>query len=103
MGGRFHLVFGCLKDKPCSRMLGVLRDSVGEILLVRAPSPRASPPSKILNEFLSLTEGDLSVTALGHAGVKDALKRVEGDTVVAGSLYLVGEGLKLIEEGAVSK
>ena len=102
LGGRFNLIFGCLKDKPCARMLNVLKKDVGEIFLVQTPSPRAAHPFKILDDFLSLTEGDLSVTSLGSAGVKEALERTEGDALIAGSLYLVGEGLKLIEEGAVS-
>ena len=87
------LVFGALRDKNPSDFLSVLRTIADEIVLVPVNSDRAAPT------------GDLRAAAerCGFTGIREGrladVVRTDAPqpTLVAGSLFLAGEALALLE------
>jgi dihydrofolate synthase/folylpolyglutamate synthase len=83
------VVFGCLRDKPLSDMLPLVRGIAGEAPLyaVGIPScPRACAPE----ELAGLLGPDAVPKADIHAALEH-LRHVPGPVLVCGSLYLLGE------------
>jgi len=92
------LVFGALRDKDAGLLLHALRDIADEVWLVPVSSARGAstaelrPPAEAAR-FLAIHEGSLE-PCLAEA-------RASGRPVlVAGSLFLAGEVLALIQGGA---
>jgi dihydrofolate synthase / folylpolyglutamate synthase len=94
IAGRAPLVFGAMADKDVEGIAAALFPKVSEVVLVRAPGPRAAAPDELLGRVGALaakvrTAPDLaSALSLldGPAAARDA-----APIIVAGSLYLVGE------------
>lgn len=90
------LVFGALLDKDVEGLFSPLRTRVRKALFVSPPSPRAGP-ARELAERLGFDAG------LAEPGLLPAIARLEREDpasrapiIVAGSLYLVGEMLRLL-------
>ncbi len=96
LSGRIDLLFGTLSDKDAAATVGPLLARARRVILTAPPSPRAVPP-EALRERLGVAGAE---TAPSPAV---ALRRldVEGPgappVLVAGSLYLVGEVLRLLD------
>ena len=96
----FHLIIGMLENKDPGAIVAPLRDTLLSVSVVPAPGHDAHAPG----DFAPHTE--LSVR--GFATVEDALKAINrinrdsphlsDDILIAGSLYLAGEVLKLNRE-----
>jgi dihydrofolate synthase/folylpolyglutamate synthase len=90
------LVFGVMEDKDVTAMAGALLPLAREAVLVRAPGKRAASP-----EAIAARAGAAAARAHRAAGLAEglrlgrALARPGEPVVVAGSLYLVGEALRI--------
>ena len=89
---RLHLIVGMLANKDPSALVAPLTGRIRSIAVVPAPGDDAHPPEA----FAAHT--DQPVTSF--ATVAQALRALppEGDVLIAGSLYLAGEVLRLNEE-----
>ncbi len=88
----FHLIIGMLANKDAGAIVGPIRDHLLSVSVVPAPGHEAHPPE----EFAAHT--DLPVHSF--ANVEAALSALPpaGDVLIAGSLYLAGEVLRLNQE-----
>lgn len=91
LSGRVDLVFGGLADKDLAGMLAPLVPRAARIVFTRPPSPRAEDPARLAARFPGSSAVDSPAEAVraldGGPG--------EPPLLVAGSLYLVGEVLRL--------
>jgi dihydrofolate synthase / folylpolyglutamate synthase len=95
---RLHLIIGMLANKDPAALLAPLAEHLLSVTVVPAPGHEAHPPEA----FAAHTS--LPVRACGT--VRQALERINrdspyltgGDVLIAGSLYLAGEVLKLNRE-----
>ena len=101
--GPFVLLFGAMADKDVEEMAGVLFPAARRVLLTRVDMPRAAEPVEIARRA-----GALGRDAEREVDIPRALARARalagpGETVVvAGSLYLVGAVLALLQaEGSL--
>lgn len=99
--GPVTLLFGAMADKNVKEMARILFPLARAIVLTRAPGDRAAGPEEI-----ALRAGAIATGARLEESVREALTlarqlaRPRGEhVVVAGSLYLVGEVMKLLGAG----
>ena len=88
-----HLVIGMLANKDPSAILAPLADLLASVSVVPAPGHEAHRPQ----DFAPHT----ALTVRSYPGVKEALGALpadENDILIAGSLYLAGEVLRLNRE-----
>lgn len=92
LSGRVDLLFGALSDKDVAGTFAPLGDRARRVVLVAPDSPRALPAAELARR-LGRSQSEAA------PGVPSALERLEregeGLVLVAGSLYLVGEVLRL--------
>ncbi len=91
LSGRVDLVFGGLADKDLAAMLAPLVPRAARIVFTRPPSPRAEDPARLAARFPGSSAVD---------SPEEAVRALDGGPgepplLVAGSLYLVGEVLRL--------
>ncbi len=97
LSGRVDLLFGALGEKDVAGTAGPLLERARHVLLTSPPSPRAASP-EALRERLGRPGAETAPS------VVEALSRLDGappgapPVLVAGSLYLVGEVLRVLEE-----
>ncbi len=99
IAGRSPLVFGAMADKDVEGIAAALFPKVSEVVLVRAPGPRAAPPDELLGRV-----GALAAKVRTAPDLASALSLLDGPPaardaapiIVAGSLYLVGEARALL-------
>lgn len=95
-GSRPALVLGILRDKDWPAMCEVLAPLAGRILLVPVPCERTAEPHGLAevcrraNPAAQVTEFPSLATALADAAGEPFL-------TIAGSLYLIGEAMELLE------
>ena len=84
-----HLIIGMLANKDPGAIVAPMRDRLLSVSVVPAPGHEAHPPE----HFAAHT----SLPVRQFASVPDALAALppEGDVLIAGSLYLAGEVLRL--------
>ena len=90
------LIFGCLKDKDAVAMIRALRPLVRRVFLVPLPTPRSRSTGELrrLWKGIETTEAASAAEAAGEAARR---ARSDGGPVpAAGSLYLVGEVMKVL-------
>jgi dihydrofolate synthase/folylpolyglutamate synthase len=94
--GPFSLLFGVMADKNVEEMARILFPSAHAIVLTRAPSKRGAEPGAIARAAGALARSArLEADAASALALAKRLAPSGGPVVVAGSLYLVGEVLKL--------
>lgn len=92
---RARLVFGALRDKDAAALLRRLREIADEVWLVTVANPRAVPSG----ELRALAE-DAGFACVREASLAEALataRSAGGPALVAGSLFLAGEALAVLE------
>lgn len=89
LSGHMDLLFSCLQDKPLGEIAAILRPRVGKVTVVALASPRALPAAELAAAFSGAVLAE-DVEAALHACDPARL------TLVTGSLYLVGEVLRLL-------
>ena len=89
---RLHLIVGMLANKDPGAIVAPLRGKLASLSVVPAPGHDAHPPEAFA------AYSDLPVRSF--TTIEDALRAVppDGDILVAGSLYLAGEVLRLNRE-----
>ena len=97
-GSRPALVLGILQDKDRGEMCRLLTPLAGRIVVVPVQSDRTSGTAELAAVCRAVCPGS-SVEECPRLG--PAIERLAGEplTVVAGSLYLVGEALEYLEAG----
>lgn len=93
------LVLGILEDKDWEAMCRMLAPRAGRILLVPVHSERTAAPRELA---AACRAANPTVPLLECAALGAALEAVQQDpfVVVAGSLYLVGEAMELLQVSA---
>jgi dihydrofolate synthase/folylpolyglutamate synthase len=88
-GRPLHVVIGMLANKDPAAIVAPLAGTLLSLTVVPAPGHDAHPPE----DFAPFT----GLPVRGFEGVADALEALpaEGDVLIAGSLYLAGEVLRL--------
>lgn len=97
-GQKAQLIFGAVAGKDAAAVLRALSPVVSSVHFTHIDSPRALPAEKLRETWGGL--GLEPRPEATHAGIADALDAVNRDlpVLIAGSLYLAGEALALIEE-----
>ena len=90
--GPTTLVFGCLKDKDAAAMARILGPLAERVFLAPLPTPRARPTSELRRFWRGR---DVREEPSAAEAVRRALA-VRQTVLVAGSLYLVGEAMKVL-------
>ena len=98
-GRAVTLVFGVLDDKELGPMLRTLLPLARRVILTSPPSPRARSPGTYLAEARSIFPGAEAIPEASRAIHQAIAEGPPGELVlVCGSLYLVAEGLALLEQ-----
>ena len=96
LSGGIDLLFGALSDKDVAGTAGPLLARARRIVLTAPPSPRAMPP-EALRERLGVAGAETAPSPAAALGRLDVEGPGAPPVLVAGSLYLVGEVLRLLE------
>ena len=95
-GAPFALILGILGDKNCRAMCDILAPLAARILLVPVKSERTAAPAE-LAEFCRVANPAAAVTSCGYLSEALAQTASEAFVVIAGSLYLIGEAMELLQ------
>jgi dihydrofolate synthase/folylpolyglutamate synthase len=91
------VIFGALKDKDYVSVAKEVLDLGGRLIVTPVKSKRTLNRTELLKVFRTIDRNGRFVAA---DSLVDALKKTEADLVViTGSLYLVGEALKILVKG----
>ena len=97
--GRARLVFGAMADKDVEGMAAALFPSFSSIRLVPAPSARAATAEELQRRTSAIRPDAVPAESL-EAALRAAADEPDATPIiVAGSLYLVGEGRDLLLSG----
>ena len=96
LSGGIDLLFGALSEKDVAGTAGPLLARARHIVLTAPPSPRAMPP-EVLRERLGVAGAETAPSPAAALGRLDVEGPGAPPVLVAGSLYLVGEVLRLLE------
>lgn len=101
-GRRLRFLFGVMRDKDWQRMAAAVERVAAEVVVTAVASPRAADPDTVRAAFSSTTPTRVICGAptafeylVGRAEPGDAV-------VVCGSLFLVGEVLRLLPESVIT-
>jgi dihydrofolate synthase / folylpolyglutamate synthase len=100
-GRKITMVIGILDDKPYRAMLRLLLPRASRLIVTRAKINRALPPEKITAVAEKLVPDIRTIPDVGDAlrfAMKTALP--QSLTLVAGSLYVVGEAKAALENAS---
>ena len=90
--GKFHLITGMLSSKDPAAIVAPLKGMLLSLSVVPAPGHEAHSPAEIARH------ADLPVNAFPDVEAALSALPPEGDVLIAGSLYLAGEVLRLNRE-----
>jgi dihydrofolate synthase / folylpolyglutamate synthase len=96
-GGRQPLVFGAMRDKDRSAMLRRLLPCASRVVLTAPPTPRAAAPEAIRAEVLAIDPGADVLVARDPGAALEAAWSAGPSITVAGSIFLLGAVLPLLE------
>ena len=86
--GPKHIVLGILANKDASAIVAELRPHALSLTFVPVPDHEHHPPSELAQQFGGRASGSL----------EEALSELPAPRLIAGSLYLAGEALRLNEQ-----
>jgi dihydrofolate synthase/folylpolyglutamate synthase len=100
-GRKITMVIGILDDKPYRAMLRLLLPRASRLIVTRAKINRALPPEKIATVAEKLVPDIRTIPDVGDA-LRFAMKTAppQSLTLVAGSLYVVGEAMAALENAS---
>lgn len=96
LSGRIDLLFGAMGDKDLTGLAGPLAERARHVVLAAPPSPRAASP-EALRERLGRVEARAASSVAEALSWLDDAAPGAPPVLVAGSLYLVGEVLRILE------
>ena len=101
--GPFVLLFGIMADKHIEEVTRILFPLADTIVITRAKDARAAKPAEIARRAGELASGARRRSNPRQAlALARSLAKPEQPVVVAGSLYLVGEVLRMIGRSTAS-
>jgi dihydrofolate synthase/folylpolyglutamate synthase len=102
MNRSITMVIGILDDKPYQAMLRLLLPRAARLIVTRAKTNRALPPEKLAAAARTMVADVRIVPDVGSA-LRFAMETAapQSLTVVAGSLYVIGEAKAALENAAV--
>ena len=95
--GQRPLVFAAMRDKHVREMLEALLPEASRLVATAASTPRSAEPEAIAAVARELSPTLEIDVAPGAAAALDCAWRTAPDIVVAGSIFLLGDVLKLID------
>ena len=95
---RLVLVFGAMGDKAIREIAEILFPIADRIILTHADNPRAATPAEI-RQAASRMSADIEEAADVASALKRAAEVATGEDliVVSGSIYVVGEAMRILE------
>jgi dihydrofolate synthase / folylpolyglutamate synthase len=96
-GGRQPLVFGAMRDKDHAGMLRHLLPHASRVVLTVPPSPRAADPALLKAAVLSVDPGARVDIEADSSAAMDAAWAEATEITVAGSIFLLGAVLPVVE------
>ena len=93
-----RIIFGAMRDKAISEMTEILFPLAAEVIATRPENPRAASAQEI-REAASRTGTEVETIPEVRTALETALARCgkEAVVVVTGSIYLVGEAMRVLE------
>jgi dihydrofolate synthase/folylpolyglutamate synthase len=95
-GARRPLVFAAMRDKDVVGMFTALLPVVGDVVVTRASTARSESPDELAAIVRRLSPDREVIVESNPAGALDRAWRSAPRIVVAGSIFLLGDVLKLI-------
>jgi dihydrofolate synthase/folylpolyglutamate synthase len=96
-GGRQPLVFGAMRDKDHAGMLRHLLPCASHVIITVPPTPRAADPETLRAAALEIDPGARVAIVPDPTAAVDAAWAVASEITVAGSIFLLGAVLPVIE------
>jgi dihydrofolate synthase/folylpolyglutamate synthase len=96
-GGRQPLVFGAVRDKDHAGMLRHLLPCASHVIITVPPTPRAADPETLRAAALEIDPGARVAIVPDPTAAVDAAWAVASEITVAGSIFLLGAVLPVIE------
>lgn len=87
---KWHVLIGILEDKDCKEFLKIIDKSADSYTILPVNNPRTAKPEQ-LKQTINAIAPEKSVNIGSIADIKSYLKN---DTIITGSLYLIGDILK---------
>ena len=99
--GRLPLVFAGMHDKDLEGMLRALLPAVGPLVVTRASNRRSADPEQLV-ELARRIAPEIAVTiAASPLEALDIAWRTSPRIIVAGSIFLLGDVMKLAQQGVI--
>src|SRR5262245_39323065 len=95
--GKPPLVFAAMRDKDLQGMFEALLPTVGPVIVTRAATPRSAAPDELAATVHRIAPAVKVTVAATPADALDAAWSASRRIVVAGSIFLLGDVMKLIE------
>ncbi len=94
---RLIFVFGAMRDKAIAEMTEILFPLAERVVVTRAENPRSASPEEI-QTAAARTSVDMSLAADVEAALATAKRLAGADAVIVitGSIYLVGEAMRVL-------
>jgi dihydrofolate synthase/folylpolyglutamate synthase len=91
------LVFAAMRDKDAGGMFAALLPAVGRLIITRASNSRSADPDALARQARAIAPA-LPITIVPQLGAAlDAAWRASPRIVVAGSIFLLGDALKIVD------
>jgi dihydrofolate synthase/folylpolyglutamate synthase len=92
------MIFGAMRDKDISEIAGLLFDKAEKLVLTRADNPRSASPAELFAMAVpeSKDQAILADSVAEALRVARDLKSPDGLILITGSLYLIGEAKKIL-------
>lgn len=97
---KWHVVIGILEDKDCEEFLKTMDHIADSYTILPVNNPRTAKPEKLKKIIKSIVGAD-SISAhdspeksVNIGSIADIKSYVKNDTIITGSLYLIGDILK---------
>jgi dihydrofolate synthase/folylpolyglutamate synthase len=100
-GERRPLVFAGMHDKDLEGMLRALLPVVGPVVITRASNRRSADPEVVADLIHTIAPTAVVSIAPTPLNALDAAWRASQRIIVAGSIFLVGDVLKLAQQGMI--
>jgi dihydrofolate synthase / folylpolyglutamate synthase len=95
---RLIFVFGAMRDKAIAEMTEILFPLADTVIAAQADNPRSATPEEIRHAAVRTSSTIEEAADVGHALDRaKVLAGAQGIVVVTGSIYLVGEAMRLME------